>query len=595
MKNNRNRIVNIVVFVLLFFFAGIVLFQANRNSNQASMSISPQINFVGEYSQNGGAWTTISDDTDICAFDGDLILRGRFSEELPEGVQIIFYLNHIRMDIYMDGELIYESSYEMYPDMCGDAWTTWILPEMGEEDEIEIHLHNPHKYGNHNAYNQYLDSIYLGSDVVLQEQYNKQTMPYKLFCAFVIVVSIAIIGTAIGYELLRLPNSTVLYKLGITSLLMGVYMYFDVKYFLFPSSKLVLNTYIRQMAIMLGACMFGAVITEVLEEKRKKIASIAVGLLVATDVVFLAMVFGGKIRIYDTGMYWAIIQGIISLILIVLCVKEIKNSDKHNMFMFFSIVALLSVLVAELINARLSWWNNGNCIKVVFSVLLVIHLVYSIKLMAVNYQESIRARALEKELRENQITLAMSQIKPHFIYNSLNSIYHLCDKDVAVAQKAISDFSDYLRRSIGAVERTTLVPFEEELNHVKTYLSLEQMRFGDDLRVEYNIGTTEFMIPTLSVQPLVENAVKHGICQREEGGGTITITVREEQNCFEIFVCDDGVGFNPDEEYQGEGTHVGIKNVRQRLEVMCNATLDVTSEPGKGTTVIIRIRKENGE
>ena len=107
----------------------------------------------------------------------------------------------------------------------------------------------------------------------------------------------------------------------------------------------------------------------------------------------------------------------------------------------------------------------------------------------------------------------------------------------------------------------------------------------------YNIETTAFMLPALSVQPLVENAVKHGICRKEEGGGTVMLTVKECTDCFEVIVSDDGVGFAPGTETQGEGTHVGIRNVRQRLDIMCHATLEIESEPGKGTTSTIRIPK----
>lgn len=138
----------------------------------------------------------------------------------------------------------------------------------------------------------------------------------------------------------------------------------------------------------------------------------------------------------------------------------------------------------------------------------------------------------------------------------------------------------------------TLISFEEELEHVKTYLKLEQLRFGEDLHVEYCIDAAGFMLPALSVQPIVENAVKHGICQKEEDEGTLILSAKEYPDCFEVVVSDDGVGFIPGEG-QGEGNHVGIRNVRQRLDIMCHATLEIASEPGKGTTVTIRIPKED--
>ena len=105
----------------------------------------------------------------------------------------------------------------------------------------------------------------------------------------------------------------------------------------------------------------------------------------------------------------------------------------------------------------------------------------------------------EKELNEKRIAIMVSQIQPHFMYNSLNSIYYLCDKDVSRAKQAISDFSEYLRHILGSIDRTTPIHFEEELQNVENYLNLEQMRFGEDLNIVYRIECTEFLVPALSI------------------------------------------------------------------------------------------------
>ncbi len=592
MKKSKIKI-SLILYTLIFLFAGFVVFMVSKRSNQPFLAMLIELKFEGEYSQNGGGWQPLSEDTELSAFDGDLLLRGRFDMELPEGACIYFYLNHIGMSVSVNGENIYEMSNEINSDMCGNDWQEWLLPAMAEVDLIEIKLHNPHSYGNKDAYNELLDSLCMSGETQLKKYYEKKERPYRYFCIFILVASIALIGTAIGYQLLHLPNSTLLLKLGLMSLLMAVYMYLDTKDISLRNDKLVFNTYMRQIAMMLATLMLGAGVIEMLQAKWKKLAQIAVYVLLVANFVFMAISLAGVMGIYDTGMYWAVIQGIVCLILIFLCVKEVKNSEKNEQIMLISVVVLMAVLIAELINARLSVWKSGICIKTLFGVLFVLLLIWAVKLVVVNYQASIRAKELEKELKENRITLAMSQIQPHFIYNSLNSIYHLCEKDVELAQKAISDFSDYLQRSLNAADRTTSISFGEELNHVKTYLKLEQLRFGKDLNVVYNIETTAFMLPALSVQPLVENAVKHGICRKEEGGGTVMLTVKECTDCFEVIVSDDGVGFVPGTETQGEGNHVGIRNVRQRLGIMCHATLEIESEPGKGTTSTIRIPKED--
>lgn len=197
----------------------------------------------------------------------------------------------------------------------------------------------------------------------------------------------------------------------------------------------------------------------------------------------------------------------------------------------------------------------------------------------------------DKELNEKRIAIMVSQIQPHFMYNSLNSIYYLCDKDVSRAKQAISDFSEYLRHILGSIDRTTPIHFEEELQNVKNYLNLEQMRFGEDLNIVYRIECTEFLVPALSIQPLVENAVKHGICQKEDGG-TVILSTKETEDCFEVVINDNGAGFDPEQKLDDGKMHVGIQNVRYRLLAMCNATLAIKSKPNEGTTAIVRIPKE---
>lgn len=194
------------------------------------------------------------------------------------------------------------------------------------------------------------------------------------------------------------------------------------------------------------------------------------------------------------------------------------------------------------------------------------------------------------QLAESRVAISMSQIQPHFLYNALGSISTLCDLDPAQARDATDHFAEYLRMNLESMERFSPIPFERELNHIHTYLWLETMRFGDKLRVTYDIRTTDFQIPALSVQPLVENAVKHGICAREQGG-SILLSTQEQENDYIITVEDDGVGFDVYKEKQDGNLHMGIQNVRSRLNLMVGGTLSIDSRPDHGTTARITIPK----
>ena len=207
-------------------------------------------------------------------------------------------------------------------------------------------------------------------------------------------------------------------------------------------------------------------------------------------------------------------------------------------------------------------------------------------------QRGRRIAEQEKELMQDRISITLSQIQPHFLYNSLNAIYYLCETDPSAAQETIERFSNYLRGNLDSLKRKTPVPFDKELEHIRIYLSLEKMRFDNELNVEYDIGTTAFMLPALTVQPLVENAVKYGV-GKKPGGGTVCIKTREYADHIEVTVSDDGVGYDPNATQDDGRTHIGIDNVRSRLGVMCAGTLDIESRPGSGTVATIRLPKSH--
>ncbi len=163
------------------------------------------------------------------------------------------------------------------------------------------------------------------------------------------------------------------------------------------------------------------------------------------------------------------------------------------------------------------------------------------------------------------------------------------------AQKAIREFSAFLRANMNSLKERKPISFDQELNHVTNYLRLEQRRFQSRLKVVYEIHVSGFLMPPLSLQPLVENSVRHGILKKEKGG-MVTIRTRETEDAFLVMVEDDGVGMAraktlPD---LGDHTHIGIENVRNRLHSMVGGTLEIKSGDW-GTLVIMSIPKQGGE
>ena len=200
----------------------------------------------------------------------------------------------------------------------------------------------------------------------------------------------------------------------------------------------------------------------------------------------------------------------------------------------------------------------------------------------------------EEKSKEAQIKLMLSQIKPHFVYNSLSAISTLIPLDPPKAQAALDDFTEYLRRNLSSLTEVRCISFEDELKHIETYVSLEKMRFGDRVTVIYDVQTTDFFLPPLTIQPIVENAIKHGVL-RKLTGGTLTLTTRETADAVIVEVKDDGVGFDMEDVNFDENKHFGLKNIEYRLAKMCGAELTVKSEIGGGTTVTVTLPKGGKE
>lgn len=200
-------------------------------------------------------------------------------------------------------------------------------------------------------------------------------------------------------------------------------------------------------------------------------------------------------------------------------------------------------------------------------------------------------QAHEQEIVQVQRTqIMLSQIQPHFLSNSLEVIRRLIRKDPKNAENAIIKLERYLRGNMESLTQEGLIPFSKELEHTKMYLELEQYRFPDELHIEYDLKCTEFELPPLTLQPMAENAVRHGIRRKKSGEGTVRIGTREFSDRCEVFVRDDGPGFDPEATMSDGRAHVGISNVRERLDHE-GMKLKISSRLQEGTEVRIIIPK----
>ena len=187
-----------------------------------------------------------------------------------------------------------------------------------------------------------------------------------------------------------------------------------------------------------------------------------------------------------------------------------------------------------------------------------------------------------------RIRIMMTQIQPHFLFNALNTVRALYAKDPPLADKTLEDFSTYLRQNLESLSRTELIPVTREIEHTRIYSDIETLRFPD-VRVEYRIEDEAFTVPALSIQPLVENAIRHGVRGRADGRVTVSAAYDAAMGVHRITVEDNGAGFDPEKQKSDEGSHIGLANVKERVERMCGGSMILHSEIGKGTAVTLLI------
>ena len=224
-----------------------------------------------------------------------------------------------------------------------------------------------------------------------------------------------------------------------------------------------------------------------------------------------------------------------------------------------------------------------------------IALVFGMALFALVSFALILSDNMEKHLRqEHKIAhqragIIMLQMRPHFICNTMMGIYYLCDQDPQKAKQVTLDFTTYLRKNFAAIASEDTVPFTEELEHTRAYLSVEQAQFEDILFVSFDTPHILFRLPPLTLQPIVENAVKHGMKAANEPLH-IYVKTRQTNNGSEIIIENDGSDFVPADDNE---PHIALNNIRQRLKMMCNGKLEINAREGGGTVVKVAIHEQD--
>ena len=288
-------------------------------------------------------------------------------------------------------------------------------------------------------------------------------------------------------------------------------------------------------------------------------------------------------NVYHRGAYYPVllVPPVVLMLINLVCLLQNRKRLSKTKFRAFSLYIMIP-LICMLI--QMMWY--GLLAVILGTAVASACLLYSI------FREQIDLYIRQgEELAIQKVNIMMLEMRPHFIYNTLTSIYYLCEQDSKKAQQVILDFSVYLRKNFTAISRNDTIPFTEELEHTKAYLSVEMARYEGRLFVEYDFDKTpSFQIPPLTLQPVVENSIKHGL-DPELDPLHILIRVQDSANGHTITVQDNGLGF---EKIKSDGPHIALMNIRERLKLLCDGTLLIGPRSGGGTSVTIYIPEIRG-
>ena len=592
--------------LLLLLAAVILLLHGNANSMQAMPALVAQVYFDGEYRIADGPWQKIVKGNHIPSTEGDVTLRGNFHLLTPDGEYIGIYSDDMPIALYTDhiNLTFYEGENEPYVmDMenplfgdsaCGAVWSAHSLMS-GSEEPIEIRIHNPHGFGNETAIDELLSNVALWHGLDFEKGVLERGETQRDIGLLFVIVSLLFLGTALFSTLIHVKNSKILWLFGIVILFAGTYLSYTAEGVSFWSESIVSNTTILGCSMMFYMLFLLMALVHLLKS-TKTIGTITVAVLGLINAVLFVLPVLTDILFYDTWLYWAAAQILANMILLGCLIKEFfATKGKERLIYICSILPLISFGM-DVVMIDLGIWNTGVSSKGVFIVFFVAAMVMVLKIIPSNINAAAKAKELETEKRvlnaqlaESRISTMMSQIRPHFIYNTLGSIEQLCELDPPKAGELVHNFAKYLRGNFGELDNPKPILMSQEMEHVHHYINIENVRFPD-MTFSFEMKSEDFSLPALTVQPIVENAIKHGLMKLQKGG-SIRVTSYETDTDYCICVEDDGVGFDTS-KLLDEKEHIGIRNIRDRLKVMVGGKLEIESTQGVGTKVLITIPKE---
>lgn len=516
-----------------------------------------------------------------------LIASNTLPENIPVNAAVSFRSSQQAVKVYVDDLLIYKYDTSVGRLLGKSTPSHWNFISLSPEDaqkELRIELTSPYR-----IHSGQLGMVYYGRYSDLVTQLLRKTLPGLVTSIILFLIGIVIVFTS--YILGRENGEAYHFRyLGYFICVLAVWMRSEVRLPDFLMGDPHLELLISYFALMLCPLPYLTFVKHRLHPRPYKVLQIFFSLYCLN---FLICTLLQVLNIYDFVETAFIFHILAFANILWVCLQYIQQIiRKERTYRISSIVAFASLVAGVTLELLVYYTGYYQYTGLFFRIGISI---YIIGLTVLAIQSIISQRLLNAQISEQllkrQIRMMLSHIQPHFLFNSLGAIQSLIRKSPDTAYQMLFDFSKYLRASIGAWNSQDLIAFHSELENVKSFTNIQLIRFRNAFRVEYEIEASNFMVPILSIRALVENAVNHGARRSSSEDAFVLIHSFESQNYFIVEVIDNGPGFHVEEKLSNSDSTSGLHRCRHILETELNATIDIHSSLGKGTTVIVHIPK----
>lgn len=411
-----------------------------------------------------------------------------------------------------------------------------------------------------------------------------------LFGILALVVGIALVGVACACARMGLPGARRVSWFAAFSVAGGLWSILDPAFILpLLPYPLAIGTLSGLLHHALAFMVLGYVRACVDVRTGRVVAAFMAVELCMLSAELASQMLGGP-TVFELSDVTVAVQMLLLAGLVVALIEAIRRGSGPEDVR--GVLVLIPCLVGILLEAAcfmLGAGKGGPWFGLGFIVTVAVQVGLFLRYVKEQADEAARARELERELARKRLSIMLSQIQPHFLYNALGTIQYLCETDPSLAARTVNSFARYLQGNMASLTQEFPVPLERDVEHLRHYLAIEKLRFPE-VSVELDLRDTLFGVPPLTLQPLVENAIQHGLCGRK--GGVVRVSSWEEDDAHCIAVTDDGRGFDASlPASSGEKTGVGLANTAERVRLMCGGSLDVRTAPGEGTIVSLRFPK----